>query len=140
MSEFEFPRVGLSIIIMKDRQILLGKRKGSHGEGFYALPGGHLEYAENFETCARREVKEETGLDLDLIDKNPVASTNDYFPQENKHYVTLFLRGRFLSGFPKVMEPDKCEEWIWFDWKNLPDKLFLPVQNLIKQGYDPFKK
>ena len=39
--------VGIGIKIFKGSKILLGKRKGSHGEGEYAFPGGHLEYMES---------------------------------------------------------------------------------------------
>ena len=49
------PKVGVGVMILKDGEILLGKRKGSHGEGEYAFPGGHLEYMESFSDCAKRE-------------------------------------------------------------------------------------
>ena len=48
------PKVGMGIMILKDGKILLGKRKNSHGSGEYAFPGGHLEYMESFEGCAKR--------------------------------------------------------------------------------------
>jgi len=37
------------------------------------------------------------------------------------------------------MEPEKCEKWEWFKWDKLPQPLFLPVKNAIKQGFNPFK-
>jgi ADP-ribose pyrophosphatase YjhB (NUDIX family) len=39
-----YPRVGIGVMVMKGNNVLLGKRKGSHGEGQYAWPGGHMEY------------------------------------------------------------------------------------------------
>jgi 8-oxo-dGTP diphosphatase len=37
------------------------------------------------------------------------------------------------------MEPEKCEGWEWFEWDQLPRPLFLPIENLLKQSFDPFK-
>lgn len=57
--------VGVGVMIFdKDGMILLGKRKGSHGAGEYSFPGGHLEYGESFEECAKREVMEECGIEI----------------------------------------------------------------------------
>jgi len=138
------PYVGLGVIIMKDNgQVLLGKRKGSHGAGTWAFPGGHLEYMEELEDCAKREVKEETGLgegNIELIDENPITVTNDFFKREDKHYVTLFMRAKYLFGEPKRMEPDKCEGWEWFYWDNLPHPLYVSTKNLIKQKCNSFTK
>jgi 8-oxo-dGTP diphosphatase len=61
------PRVGVEIIVVKEGKILLGKRKGAHGSGCYSPPGGNLECKETVETCAKRELDEETGL-ISFID------------------------------------------------------------------------
>lgn len=132
------PSVGISIIILNKGKILLGKRKGSHGTGTWASPGGHMEMYETFDQTAKKEVKEETNLNVELIDKNPVVITNDFFKDEGKHYITLFFRARIISGELKLLEPNKAENWKWFSWKKLPQPLFIPLQNLIKQRYNPF--
>ena len=62
--EVRWPRVGVGVIIVKAGKVLIGERKGSHGAGQYALPGGKLEWKETWEECARREVLEETGISL----------------------------------------------------------------------------
>jgi len=136
------PGVGLSVIVMdfKKKKVLLGKRLNAHGEGTWAFPGGHLEKWEEFEECARREVKEETGLEVDVFDLSPVAVTNDSFMKENKHYVTLFLRAEYQGGNPEILESNKCEEWRWYSWNKMPKPLFLAVENLIKQEYNPFAR
>ena len=129
------PRVGVGIIILRENLVLLGKRKGSHGAGTWALPGGHLEFGESVEDCARRETEEETGLRLKLIKPGPY--TNDLMPSEGRHYVTVFVRASTEPGEPRVLEPEKCEGWAWFKWSALPENLFLPLKNLLKQGFAP---
>ena len=130
------PRIGVGVIVRRDNKILVGRRINSHGEGQWAFPGGHLEFGETPETCARREVLEETGLTLD--DLQPGPYTNDIFTAEGKHYITLFMIADSSTGEPEVMEPDKCLEWQWYRWDELPEPLFLPIRNLQQINYDPF--
>jgi 8-oxo-dGTP diphosphatase len=132
MEEKNRPKVGVGVIIIKDGKVLLGKRKGSHGEGAWALPGGHLEFFETLEDCAKRETKEETGIAIKNIQK--FAYTNDIFPIEQKHYITCFVKAEYDSGDVRVMEPDKCEKWEWFERGNFPDPIFIPLQNLLKEN------
>ncbi len=126
------PAVGVAAILVREGRVLLGKRRGSHGEGSWGLPGGHLEWGESPEECARREVLEETGLVLGPLEKGPW--TNDVFP-EGKHYVTLFLVAREWTGEVALREPAKCERWDFFAWDALPAPLFLPLENLVRSGY-----
>lgn len=123
------PRVGIGVIIINDKKVLMGKSKNAHGNGFWAFPGGHLEYGESFEQCAQRETLEETSLQVTNIRLGHV--TNDVFEYENKHYVTIFILADYISGDPLVMESDKCESWQWFNWHELPEPLFLPIKNLL---------
>jgi 8-oxo-dGTP diphosphatase len=131
----ERPKVGVGVIVLKDRKVLLGKRKNAHGDGTWSFPGGHLEFGESVEACAMRETEEETGIAIKNIRQG--TFTNDVFEKEGKHYITLFMLAEHASGVPEVCEPEKCERWEWFAWDKLPSPLFLPIQNLIKQGYKP---
>lgn len=127
------PQVGVGVLIFRDGRLLLGCRKGSHGAGCWSAPGGHLEFGESPEACARREVLEETGLTLGHIVRGPWV--NDVFVSEQKHYVTLFCIAHLPAGEgePENLEPEKCEGWQWFDWHDLPQPLFLPLKNLIER-------
>ncbi len=125
-------RVGVAVIGERDGKVLMGLRKSkTHGDNTWQFPGGHLEYGESFEECAKREVKEETNLDVD--DLEVVGITNDYFKEIDKHYVTVFVKAKKVSGELKNIEPKKCERWEWIEKEKVKEmrNLFLPVKNFI---------
>jgi 8-oxo-dGTP diphosphatase len=124
-------QVGVGVFVKRNGKILVGKRKGSHGAGTWALPGGHLEPGESFETCCRREVLEETGLVINNI--SPVVFTNDVFQDDGLHYITLFFRGEYQSGEAIVAEPQECEEWRWVSPEHIPQPVFLPLRNALEE-------
>ena len=128
--------VGVAVIVLREEKVLLGRRRNTHGEGTWAFPGGHLEFNESVENCAKREVREETGLEITNIRFG--SFTNDVFKREEKHYVTLFVVADSLPGTPEVREPEKCDTWQWLAWGDFPEPRFLPIENLIAQGFSPF--
>lgn len=125
------PRIGVGVLIFRDGKLLMGKRKGSHGAGDWATPGGHLEFGETPQQCAQREAAEETGISLGECVQGPY--TNNIFGSEQKHYVTLFILAYRASGTPECLEPDKCEGWQWCDPAALPQPLFAPLHSLLQQ-------
>jgi mutator protein MutT len=127
------PYIGVAVIAMRNGCVLLGKRKNAHGAGTWQFPGGHLEYGESIEACARRELFEETGLSIDSFRLGPY--TNDIFEEEKKHYITLFVIADQTSGDARVKEPHKCECWEWFKWSDMPTPHFLPIINLLAQNF-----
>lgn len=131
-------RVGVAVyIVREDGKVLFGKRKGSHAEGTWATPGGHLEFGETWEEAAIREVNEEVGIKVGNIRLGHV--TNDIFEGEDKHYITIDLVADFVSGEVQLLEPEKCEGWEWFFWDDLPKPLMITTQNAIAEGFDPRK-
>lgn len=120
----ERPKVGIGVIIRNSEgNILVGKRTGSHAR-YYSIPGGHLEAGETFEEAAVKEIAEETSLRI----KNPrvfcVTNNLRTYKEEGKHYISVGLFTDEYSGTPNIMEPGKCEEWIWADPENLPSPHF----------------
>ncbi len=129
MPDTWWPKVGVGVMVFKDGKVLVGKRKGSHGQGEYAWPGGHMEHMESFEMCAKREVMEETGMEIENIRFLRVSNFKDYAP---KHYVDIGLMADWKAGEPQVMEPDRCEAWAWYDPNDLPSPLFKSLPSYLE--------
>ncbi len=118
----------IGVMIENDRgEFLLGKRKGVHGAGEWAVPGGKLDMGETIAEAALREVKEETGLDVTF---ESIIAVNDDLEwiSDNRQYVTFIIKVLSTSGEPVCMEPHKCEELRWFALDALPDNLFNPTR------------
>lgn len=134
--ELHRPNVGLGVVITRNNRVLIGKRLGAHGSGSWSIPGGHIEFGESWEDCARREVQEETGLTIE----QPLflGVTDDFDIGEGKHYVTIFMKAECVHQEPRVCEPDKYIDLHWCRWEDIPTPRFSPLQKLMHQGIHPF--
>ena len=127
---------GFGVIIEKDGKILLGCRHEDPDKadsafrscGDWTLPGGELDFGETFEEGAIREVKEETGIDIE--DPEVISVHNN--KNEHAHFVTLTLKVDKWEGEPKVMEPDEITKWEWFLVDHLPDPLYFPTKAALE--------
>jgi len=118
--------VGISIIIFNENhEVLLGKRKGSIGEGLWSTPGGKMEFMETAIQTCERELKEEIGTNFKhkIINYHQIGFSEDFFFEDDLHYITLYfaikISNKYLKDI-KTMEKDKCEGWQWFSIDNLP--------------------
>ena len=122
------PRVGIGVLVLKGDRLLLGRRRGSHGAGEFASPGGHLEPLERFEDCAVREVREETGLVITNVRFLRVMNVTAWAP---RHYVDLAFAADWVAGEPEVREPDKVDGWNWYPLDALPQPLFATLPTAL---------
>ncbi|MBQ3292806.1 NUDIX domain-containing protein [Candidatus Saccharibacteria bacterium] len=128
-------KIGIGVMLLDDDKILLGHRAANKKDtgGIYetdcwTLPGGKQEYDETFFEGAKREVKEETNLDIDKLEL--FGAADDIQP--DRHYITMHVIAREFSGKLKVMEPGSEDEWRWFSLDKLPDNLYSPSEKFIK--------
>ncbi|MHB0858170.1 MAG: nucleotide triphosphate diphosphatase NUDT15 [Anaerolineae bacterium] len=122
------PLVGMGVLVMRGDLILLGRRLGAHGEGTYAAPGGHIEFGESLAEAARREVREECGLE---IEAPRLLSVGTYMWGDDKHYIDVDVVCQAPTGEPCTLEPAKCAGWAWYALSALPSPLFVVTENMI---------
>lgn len=130
--------VGFGVMILKEGQVLLGRRHDDaqkadselHGEGTWTMPGGKLDFLEKPEDGARREVLEETGFKVGTDNLKMISFTNDM--TNDSHFVTCGFLCQEFEGEPQVLEPDEITEWNWFSLDSLPSPMFPPSIKIIK--------
>lgn len=113
--------IGINIFVVKDGSLLLGKRKNIFGAGTWGLPGGHLEKGEAMGDAAARELMEETGLNADFFDFSNIVNYRG-----DSSYLQIGFVAHKVKGEPSLKEPDRCEEWKYFSFDNLPEEIFSP--------------
>lgn len=136
---YSVPRTGVVCVVVKDYYVLMYERWGKKaaGQGLYAFPGGHLEMWETFEECANRERDEECGDQMKTTGPRFWTARNVMFPDVGKHFTTIFMTCRWVSGEPMNMEPDKGGDWEWHHWDRLPSPVMPGIQMLIDDGECP---
>jgi 8-oxo-dGTP pyrophosphatase MutT (NUDIX family) len=124
-----------TLIVDAENRLLLMKRSDS---GCWGPPGGAVEPGEVVETAARREVREETGLETGEMALFGVLSGLELFyryPNGDEVYnVTIVYLTRDWRG--EVRLNDEHTDWRWFAAADIPENLSPPIQPVIEQ----FKK
>jgi ADP-ribose pyrophosphatase YjhB (NUDIX family) len=112
------PAPAAGVIIEKEGQILLVRRKYNPYKGDWCLPAGFIEYGESPEHCTVREVKEETNLEIKLTGLFGVYSGSD---DPRTRAILIVYLGEILSGEPKP--GDDAAETKFFSSENIPQNI-----------------
>lgn len=135
------PGVGIGVYVFQGDKVLIGKRgaKSTHAVDVWGGPGGMVEYGESLEDAARREVREEAGIEIKNIRVGSV--TSDVFQDKDRHDVTVCMMADYESGEATVLEEGKMEHWEWVPWADITKySLMLTVQNFLRQGWNPLAR
>ena len=107
MKNYKIPSLTTDIFIFDDNtNFILIKRKNDPFKNYWALPGGFVEYGESVETAAIREAKEETSIDVELIDLVNVYSKPDRDPHGHTITIAYIAKGNMDN---KKADSDACE-------------------------------
>ena len=124
-------RTATAIIPFPHDKLLLIKRRTLPFKGYWALPGGRVDPGETVEQTIVREVKEETGLDVTLVQK-----IGEYHEQgvqdgvEYDYYPACFLV-KTLGGEMKKQESE-IEDIKLFSLNKVPEPLAFEHAQMIK--------
>ncbi|HSM96452.1 MAG TPA: NUDIX hydrolase [Rhizomicrobium sp.] len=116
MSEPPSPRpvLGVAAVIWNDRQeVLLIRRTAEPRKGQWSLPGGKVEFGETLEEAVRREVREETGLEIALLGLAGMAEiiSDASIGAAGLHYVLIDYSARVVSGEAKAASDAADATW-----------------------------
>lgn len=117
---FKKPSITIDGIIIKNKKILLIKRKNPPFQGKWALPGGFVEYGETTENAVSREVYEETSLKTKINQLVGVFSDPNRDPRG--HTITIVYLLDIVEG--KLKAKDDASDAKFFSVKNLPSMAF----------------
>jgi ADP-ribose pyrophosphatase YjhB (NUDIX family) len=128
---YKNPVVGVAVVLLEDGKLLLGKRR----DGGWCIPCGFVEWEESVEEAARREFREETGLDVRL---EGLLAVHSNFHNPEQHTVGIWYRGQRTGGSLKAAED--LVEAAFFPLDELPQLKF-PTDELVveqlKQARNP---
>lgn len=97
-----WPKAAASAVVFRDDCVLLVQRGKPPVSGVWSLPGGHIEPGETAREAAQREIKEETGVTMELVGLADVhdAIIRDASGALLAHYLLAVFYGRWLAGEP----------------------------------------
>ncbi len=130
----DFIGIGSGAMIFNNiGQVFLAQRgkKARNEKGCWDFPGGSVEFNEKCEDAVIREIKEEYGFNIKILELLEVV--NHIIPNEKQHWVSPTFIAKYKSGQPKILEPEKCYQIKWINLKEInPRTLTIASQSDLK--------
>jgi mutator protein MutT len=107
--------VGVGAVIAgKNGKFFLTKRGklAKNERGKWEFPGGGVEFGETLQEALKREIREEYGVEIQVIELLGVC--DHIIEKENQHWVSPTFVCKIRNGVPRILEPGKCSKIGWF--------------------------
>ncbi len=110
-----------AVIVDGDGKVFLARRgrEVRNESGKWEFPGGGIEFGETMEHALIREVREEYGFQIEVMELLDVV--DHIIPAERQHWISPTFLCRPKSGTPSIREPHKCTEIGWFTLDAIPE-------------------
>jgi ADP-ribose pyrophosphatase YjhB (NUDIX family) len=107
----QIPQVAVGAIVVSDGALLMVQRGREPAKGLWSIPGGRVEFGEYLAGALTREVKEETGLDIEVGDLIGIAEVVG-----DPHYVILDFGAKIVGNEVPTPSGDVADaRWVTFD-------------------------
>jgi 8-oxo-dGTP diphosphatase len=117
------PRVGSALLVRDEaNRILLGKRNKDPQRGSWIIPGGKIRAFESIGDAAARELREETGLEVEVQNQFRVY---EIVNPPNEHRIVIYSWGKVVGGTAKAS--DDLSELAFFSPNQLSDLQTSPL-------------
>lgn len=125
-THFENPKVAAVVLITQGEEVLLVQRAVEPELGRWALPAGFVDYGEDPQSAAIREVREETGLTVTIT-----GLVDVFFNAGSSPVIAIVYAARILAG--ELQAADDAAAVAWFSADTLPDLAFQSTQVAIER-------
>lgn len=130
--------VGVGALILNEKGEIFLNKRGIHSrneKGKWEAPGGAVAFGERREDAIKREIKEEFGIDIEII--NTLQVTDEILKEDKQQWVATTFLAKIKNGqTPRIMEPEKSDAIGWF----LPDELPSPLSFVTSLDIQAYKK
>lgn len=108
------PFLAVSAAIFRQGRVLIVRRARSPARGLYTLPGGGVELGETLHQAVVREIREETGLDIEPVALAGYreAIVRDAAGAVERHFVILPFAARWIAGEVSLNEELAEAHWL----------------------------
>jgi 8-oxo-dGTP diphosphatase len=132
------PRIRVGVVLVDGDRLLLVRHQKKDAT-YWLLPGGGLDYGETIEECAKREILEETGLEIEV--KKFLYLSEGIAPDKSRHIVQLFVLGERTGGNLIACDEEVIAEVAWIPFSELKTITLYPTiaETLLASQQEGFK-
>lgn len=134
----------MGVAVIRDEDLLLVRRGRGANAGLWAIPGGKVDYGESLRAAAVREVREETGLEVELGEVVWVGDALGPGDPPAWHYTLVDYRARVIGGNLQAADDAREAAWVPLDLvldlpltPTMPDLVAVLLEDSPRSGNDP---